>query len=126
MPRATPSASRGRPVSTRLELPVPPDEAPRSAWALRATDVDLHGHVNNAVHWQAVEDALRGSTVDTGAPLVAELDYHHPIDLSDRLEVSTDASDGGLAVGFHVGETVCAVARVGSLSRTRNQPLRVR
>ena len=49
-------ATAGRPVSTRLELPVRPADAPRSAWALRSTDVDLHGHVNNAVHWQAVED----------------------------------------------------------------------
>jgi acyl-ACP thioesterase len=110
-------ATGGRPVSTRLELPVPPDEAARSPWALRSTDVDLHGHVNNAVHWQAVEDALRGGTLDTGGPLVAELDYHHPIDLSERLVVSTQAAEGELAVGFHVGETVCAVARVASPGR---------
>jgi acyl-ACP thioesterase len=115
-------ATGGRPVSTRLELSIPRDEVARTPWALRATDVDLHGHVNNAVHWQAVEDALRGSSVDTGGPLVAELDYHHPIDLSDRLEVSTDTSDGGLAVGFRVGETVCAVARVASLRRPPTPP----
>ena len=30
----------------------------RSPWPLRATDIDLHGHVNNAVYWQAVEHVL--------------------------------------------------------------------
>ena len=51
-------AAGDRHVSTKLSLPDPPDDAPRTPWPLRATDVDRHGHVNNAVHWQAVEHAL--------------------------------------------------------------------
>ena len=105
-------ATGGRPVSTRLELTGPPEGAPRAAWALRTTDVDLHGHVNNAVHWQAVEDVLRASPVDVRAPLVAELDYRDPIDLADRVELATTISDGEVAVGFTVGDAVRAVARV--------------
>ena len=107
-------ATAGRPVSTRLELPAPPGDAPRSAWALRTTDVDLHGHVNNAVHWQAVEDVLRSSPVDVRAPLTAELDYRDPIDLSDPVELVTHVSNGEVVVGFHVGDAVRAVARVGA------------
>ncbi len=53
-------AAAGRHVSTKLALPDPPPNAPRTPWPLRVTDVDLHGHVNNAVHWQAVEDTLTG------------------------------------------------------------------
>jgi acyl-ACP thioesterase len=108
-------ATGGRPVSTRLELPAPDGHAPRASWALRSTDVDLHGHVNNAVYWQAVEDAARRAGVDLGAPLVAELDYRDPIDLADRVELATSARSGGVSVGFCVGDTVRAVARVARL-----------
>ena len=86
-------------------------------WALRSTDVDLHGHVNNAVHWQAVEDAARRAGVDLAAPLAAELDYRDPIDLADRVELATSVADGEVSLGFCVGDTVRAVARVGPLRR---------
>ncbi len=66
--------SRKRPgassVSTRFELPDPPTGVAGAAWALRSADVDLHGHVNNAVHWQAVEHALIASgAVDPNTPV---------------------------------------------------------
>ena len=108
-------ATGGRPVSTRLELVAPPDDAPRSPWPLRATDVDLHGHVNNAVFWQAVEDAARARTLDRTAPLVAELDYRDPIDLDDRLELSSSGDGGVVSLGFCVGDTVRAVARISQV-----------
>jgi acyl-ACP thioesterase len=109
-------ATGGRPVSTRLELLVPPADAPRSQWALRTTDVDLHGHVNNAVHWQAVEDVLRTSPIDVRAPLIAELDYRDPIDLSDRLELAAAFVGDEVALGFWAGDSVHAVARVEAAS----------
>jgi acyl-ACP thioesterase len=105
-------ATGGRSVSTRLELPLPPDDARRVPWALRATDVDLHGHVNNAVHWQAIEDVLAALEVDARAPLVAELDYRNPIDLADRVELGVSAVDGGIALAFLVDGTARAAARV--------------
>lgn len=105
-------ATGGRPVSTRLELPGPPEGAPRAPWPLRATDVDLHGHVNNAVHWAAVEDVLRSSAIDLRGPLVAELDYRDPIDLADAVELVSRRDGDGVALAFHVGESVRAVARV--------------
>ena len=106
-------ATGGRPVSTRLELPPPPDEALRSAWSLRSTDVDLHGHLNNAVYWQAVEDVARSEGVDLAAPLVAELDYRDPIDLADRVELATSRAGEAVSLGFCVGDAVRAVARIG-------------
>ena len=105
-------ATGGRAVTTRLELAPPGAEAVRHPWPLRATDVDLHGHVNNAVYWHAVEEALRLRGLDVRAPLVAELDYRDPIDNGDELELAIDATDGGVVVGFCVGTSTRAVARV--------------
>jgi len=108
-------ATGGRSVSTRLELPLPAPDSPRTPWPLRATDVDLHGHVNNAVYWQAVEDVLRSSPIDVRRPLAAELDYRDPIDLSDPVELAVVADGMHLSLGFSVGDAVRAVARVSVL-----------
>jgi acyl-ACP thioesterase len=96
-------AAAGRHVSTKLALPDPPGDAPRTPWPLRLSDVDLHGHVNNAVHWQAVED-----TLPVTGRLRAELDYRQPLDLGDHLELSP--FDDCLA--FVTEDGVKAVARV--------------
>ena len=108
-------ATGGRSVSTRLELPLPAAHSPRTPWPLRATDVDLHGHVNNAVYWQAVEDVLRSSPIDVRRPLAAELDYRDPIDLSDPVELAVVADGMHVSLGFSVGDAVRAVARVSVL-----------
>lgn len=103
-------AARGRLASTKLELPEPAGEAPGLAWPLRATDVDVHGHVNNAVHWQAVEHALALHEVDAAQPLVAELDYRDPIDLGDAVELV--AAGSPLLVALRADGATKAVARV--------------
>ena len=108
-------ATAGRGVSTRLELPAPADGAASRPWPLRSSDVDLHGHVNNAVYWEAVEDALWESSLDPARPLAAELDYRDPVDLADRVELVVDAGEDALSLGFRVGEALRAVARVTAL-----------
>jgi acyl-ACP thioesterase len=108
------AATGGRSVSTRLELPVPRVGVSPVPWPLRTTDVDVHGHVNNAVHWQAVEEVVRQSPVDVRAPLVAELDYREPIDLADRVELLTSVVDGRVSIGFVAGGSVRAVAHVSA------------
>ena len=105
-------ATGGRSVSTRLELPAPPGDASRSPWALRSTDVDLHGHLNNAVYWQAVEDVVRGEDVDLAVPLVAELDYRDPIDVADCVELAISRDEDAVSLGLRVGDAVRAVARL--------------
>jgi acyl-ACP thioesterase len=100
-------AAGDRRISTRLELPLPPLEAPGRPWPLRLTDVDLHGHVNNAVYWQAVEEAFSAPDV----PLRAELDFHDPLDAGDALELVR----AGELLGFRVGGGFRAVARVAAL-----------
>ncbi len=109
-------ATAGRRVSTKLELPDPPMDAARRPFPLRTTDVDLHGHVNNAVFWQGVEEALARHDVDSSAPLRASLDFRHPIDFGDGLELVEGVADGVLDVGFATEGGVRAVARVEPLS----------
>jgi acyl-ACP thioesterase len=106
-------ATGGRRASTKLELPDPPADAVRAPWPLRVSDVDPNGHVNNAVHWQAVEHALALHGFDPARPLVAELDYRDPIDLGDAVELVASGGDPLLAA-LRVGGATKAAARVTS------------
>jgi len=82
-------------------------------WALRSTDLDANGHVNNAVYWQAVEDWGLRESLDVSSPYRAELDYRDPIDLDDRVELTAFAAeDEGSCVAFVAGDRVRAVAAV--------------
>ena len=66
----------GRQVSARLSHPGPPPAEAGQPWPLRAADIDPAGHVNNSIHWAAVEDVLAGLA---DVPAAAELEYHRPI-----------------------------------------------
>ncbi len=109
-------AAEGHTVSTRLELPLPGSDGTRSAWPLRATDVDLLGHVNNAAYWHAVEQRLVAGTPDPRAPLRARLDHRHAIDLGDDVELAEVTDDGRLGLAFMVREQARAVAWVEASS----------
>jgi acyl-ACP thioesterase len=108
-------AVEGRRVSARPELDAPTDDAARTRWPLRATDVDLHGHVNNAVHWQAVEHLLAAGGPDPRQPLRARLDYREALDFEDELELAFRRDDARLDVGFVTLAGVKAVASVEPL-----------
>lgn len=109
-------ATNGRLVSTRLDLHAPPLGALRTAWPLRAADVDLHGHVNNAAYWQAVEDRLRLGRLDPRRPLRARLDYRAPIDLGDEVELVEHAEGDRFTVAFAVRDEVRAVSHLEALT----------
>jgi acyl-ACP thioesterase len=103
----------GRVVSTRLELPAPAGDATRTPWPLRATDVDVLGHVNNAAYWHAVEQALAvAGGPDPARALRARLDHHHPLDLGDDVQLAEASGDGKLELAFVVGDAPKAVAVV--------------
>jgi acyl-ACP thioesterase len=105
-------AAAGRRVSTKPQLP-DPATGERTPWQLRATDVDPHGHVNNAVYWQAVEHVLlAGHGPDARAPLRALLDFREPVDLGDEVELAARGDTTRLDLGFVVGTRVKAVAAV--------------
>ncbi|HKH31893.1 MAG TPA: acyl-ACP thioesterase domain-containing protein [Gaiellaceae bacterium] len=110
------NAANARRVSARPELDGPPDDATRTPWPLRVTDVDLHGHVNNAVHWQAVEHLLQGRGPNVRRPLRARLDYRDALDLEDELELAVSLDAGRLGVGFVTPTGLKAVATVERLS----------
>jgi len=108
-------AAQGRPASTRLTLPEPAIAGDRAAWPLRATDVDRMGHVNNAAYWMAVEHRLIGREPDVRTPHRAQLEYRHPIDLGERVELAEETRDGRYGAAFLVDGSVKAVAWVEQL-----------
>ena len=107
-------AAGDRRVTTKAEL-VSPDDGVRMRWHLRTTDVDLHGHVNNAAYWQALEERLAEGVPDVTQPLCARLEYRRPLDLDDPVELVERSRDGRLELAFVTGEAVSAVARVEPL-----------
>jgi acyl-ACP thioesterase len=109
-------ATDGRRVSARPELAAPSGDAPLCSWPLRVTDVDLHGHVNNAVHWQAVEHLLRAGGPDPRSALRARLDYREALDFGDELQLAFSRDPGRLVIGFVTPAGVKAVASVEPLA----------
>jgi acyl-ACP thioesterase len=108
-------AAQGRVTSTKLTLEPPALAGGRRAWPLRATDVDRMGHVNNAAYWAAVEQRAAVGALDLRRPLRARLDYHHPIDLDDAVELIELDDAASYAAAFVVGNAVRAVARIEPL-----------
>src|SRR2546430_9546812 len=60
----------------------------------------FRSHVNNATHWQAVEQVLAEQGPDLAQPLQARLEYRQPIDLGDPVELVTTAHDDCLDLAF--------------------------
>lgn len=108
-------AAQGRVASTKLTLDPPSVDQPRTPWPLRATDVDRMGHVNNAAYWAAVEQRLAGGPLDLRSPHRARLEYRHPLDLDDDVELVESAGEDRYLAAFAVGQTVRAVVRVDAL-----------
>ena len=55
-------SARERKVSGRIATPSIPEGAKRQPWPLRAADLDVVGHVNNAAVWQAVSEVASPPT----------------------------------------------------------------
>jgi acyl-ACP thioesterase len=85
----------GRPVSARLSHPSLPDAAGGRRWPLRASDFDTAGHVNNSIHWAAVEDVLAGLD---WLPSRAELEYHRPVLPGHDPWLLSERRDGQLVI----------------------------
>ena len=74
----------GRTVSARLLHPPVPEGLTGRPWQLRTADLDILGHVNNAVYWAAVEDELARLAPDS-IPLAAECEYRVPLEVDDEV-----------------------------------------
>lgn len=108
------AATQGRVASTKLALSAPADGT-RVGWPLRATDVDRMGHVNNAAYWAAVEERLLQHDPDLRLPHRARLDYRHPIDHGEDVELVEDTRTDRYVAAFLVGDIVKAVVSVETL-----------
>ncbi len=98
-------AAGGRTVSSRLSLGGPPSEATVRTWPVRRSDLDVFGHVNNAVLWSVLEEAL-GDAVDRRG--VGEIEYPGPVDAGAVVEVRLVADDQPAAWIIEDGTVRCA------------------
>lgn len=112
-------ATGGRRVTTKLELPDPSAGGRSWSWPVRVTDIDLHGHLNNAAYWKAVEERLARRGPDPSQPLRALLEYRQPIDVDDEVEIVESPEDGRVHMAFVAPggkDRVKAVARIEPLA----------
>ena len=101
-----------RAVSARLSHPRPDGVAAMAGgrpWPLRAVDFDEAGHVNNAVHWAAVEDEL---AVSGWVPAVADMEYHRAIMPGCDPVLVTDRRDRETAIWLMSDGSLLASARL--------------
>jgi acyl-ACP thioesterase len=103
------AAAQGRQVSARLSLPGPAESLPGRRWPLRASDFDTAGHVNNSIHWVAVEDVLAGLD---WRPASAELEYRRPILPGDDPQLVSSHTRDQLCVWLRSGTQRLASARL--------------
>ncbi|MGI8663903.1 MAG: acyl-[acyl-carrier-protein] thioesterase [Acidimicrobiales bacterium] len=75
-------AIAGRQVPARLLHPTPPGDADVVPWTVRQADIDLLGHVNNAVYWAMVEEHLA-----LHAPFTASVEYGGGVDHGQPVEL---------------------------------------
>lgn len=61
-------------ISGRLRHSDPPDGVDWRPWPVRATDLDILDHMNNAAYWHAVEEVLPDPL-----PREAEIEYRVPV-----------------------------------------------
>jgi acyl-ACP thioesterase len=104
-------AAGGRQVSSRLQLPGPPDDADRRPWELRRVDIDPLGHVNNAAQWAIVEEGLPAHGSRRG---IAEVEHRAPVDppAGAPLDLVTADDPAGIRSSWlAVGEAVLTATR---------------
>jgi acyl-ACP thioesterase len=89
-------AAQGRTLSTKLVLPGPPPGAASRPWPIRWTDLDVMGHVNNAIVWAAVEDEAHRQGV---LPEVCTVEWGGAVEADDAVELVADGTGMWLCVG---------------------------
>jgi acyl-ACP thioesterase len=98
--RYSPDTPRRR-LSTRLRHDLAPGDAMRTSWPLRATDLDVLGHVNNAVHWAAVEQVLQSDAATGDRELddgwAVELEYRAALEADDEPDLAVVRTADGFA-----------------------------
>ncbi len=85
----------------------------RWSFPLRVTDVDRYGHVNNAVHWEAIEEAL--ARHPRTMPYRVILEHAGPVLAGDEVLIRTWQGESALQVQLEVDGSARTLARVESL-----------
>ena len=107
-------SARGRQVTARLQHESPVADTRRERWPLRATDIDIIAHVNNAAYWAAVEELFaRRPTLRVGR---AEIEFHAGVLPGEDVDLVVDDREHGFMCWFLVGAEVRASASVHSRS----------
>lgn len=106
------TAARGRTVRARLRHDArPPAGTPTWSFPLRYCDFDMMRHVNNAVSWEPVEEAM-AARPELRGPLRASVEHPAPIDAGAAPRVAVADVDGGFDLWILVDDVVCSTARV--------------
>ncbi len=89
-------AAAGRTVRARLQHePLVPGAGERRPWIVRATDLDVLGHVNNAAYWAAVEEVMADRQERPRRSVRGELEFRAPVERGTPVElVVQDRHDG--------------------------------
>jgi acyl-ACP thioesterase len=66
----------GRDANVRLRHPDPPDDAERSTWLFRASEMDPAGHINNSHYWAPLEEELASGPEPEA--IDAEIEFRDP------------------------------------------------
>jgi acyl-ACP thioesterase len=66
----------GREANVRRRHPAPPDDAERSAWQFRASEMDPAGHINNSHYWAPLEEQLAAGPEPDA--IDAEIEFRDP------------------------------------------------
>ena len=106
-----PSAA-GRVVRAKLVHGSPPASASSRPWAIRYSDLDVVGHVNNAASLEAIVDEAAGRL--PGPVHVASIEYPGAIDAGESVTLRSVTGDRGLEVWLTVGDEVRVSAVVAS------------
>lgn len=104
-------AAGGRKVRARLQHDARPRDGVAAAFPLRFTDIDMMDHVNNAVSWEPVEEALAGRA-GLRAPMRVSVEHPAPIDPDAEPVVVVAEADGGFDLWVTVDDQTCSSARV--------------
>ena len=76
-------------------------------WTVRYTDLDLMGHVNNAVYWAAVEESMADHR--TGGRVTAEVEFRAGVDAKTEPSLlESTVEPGGVDGWFVVDDAVAA------------------
>ena len=107
-------ASQDRRVSARTSLEqTPPPNATVGPWPVRAADLDVLGHMNNAAHWAAVEEVLSRGVAPTR--MRAELEHGVSIGPQHVVSLHSRSCDDRVEIWLTADDRMASVARITPL-----------